>query len=78
MATCSKCGREKAEFGGWDCGYCAGQELGSAYHRGGIPEVERVAEQKRSGKGGGGGGCLLVLFTGGAVTVAMDLVQRLT
>lgn len=78
MATCPTCGREEHAFGAWKCGYCAGQEIGAAYHRGGLPEVERMAEQKRSGNGSGGGGCLLVLFSGGAITAALEIAQRLT
>ncbi|RLL69350.1 hypothetical protein [Streptomyces sp. Z26] len=75
MSVCPKCGREEAAFGGWKCGYCAGRELGDAYHAGGMPEVERVAEQKRSG-GGGGSGCLLALFTGGALTAAAGMATE--
>ncbi|MBA0050197.1 hypothetical protein E0L36_04570 [Streptomyces sp. AJS327] len=78
MATCPSCGREEAQFGEWKCGYCAGLELGNAYHRGGLPEVERVKERKRSENRGGGGGCLLVLFTGGAITTALEMAHRLT
>lgn len=82
MATCPKCRREEQAFGGWKCGYCAGQELGNAYHKGGTAEVERVSQQKRSenegGGGGGGSGCLLVLFSGGAITAALEMAQRFT
>lgn len=77
MAICPTCGREEAPFGGRKCGYCAGRELGEAFHRGGEPEVERTARQMRGESNSGGSGCLLVLFSGGAIMAAMEVVQRL-
>ncbi|GAA2472056.1 hypothetical protein GCM10010406_04660 [Streptomyces thermolineatus] len=70
METCSDCGRSKQ--GDW-CGYCWGLAAGVTYHEGGIDAVRRMSEGKKSG-----GGCVLVLFSGAAIPVALEVVQRLT